>query len=157
MKNDFLAALGLITHFLGGPAFSTTNNAAHLLAAKTIRCSLDSGHTSTFDGKDVSFEKGDFAKKPEDRVVTFAKINLQSGTAIAIGNAGSDDVVVKGTEIGLNFIDITEAGAIIVMTIFNNKSPDGRYFIVSSRHTQIFLGRTTSLPSQWTGFCKIIE
>jgi len=157
MRKNLLIALGFITLFLSIPAFSSANDVAPLLAAKTIRCSIESGHTSTFDGKEVSFEKGDFAKKPEDRVVTFAKLNLKSGTAIAIGNAGTDDIVVKGTETGLNFIDFTDAGAMVVYTIFSNKNFDGRFFAVSSRHTQLSLGTTTSMPSQWTGFCRIIE
>lgn len=157
MRIIFLTVMGLMAVLLSRPAFSEIDSLSRLLAAKTIRCSIGSGYTSAFDGKKVSFEKGDFAEKAEDQIVTFAKIDLRKGSAIILGNAGTDDIAVKGAEVGLNFISFTGSGAMVVSTVFANIDLDGNYFFATSRHTQISFGKTTSLPSQWTGLCKIIE
>ena len=143
--------------FLPQFAFAQTDDLSQLLNAKTIRCSIEEGYTSTFDGKKRSFEKGAFSKKPEDSITTYAKIDLKQGAAIVIGNAGTDDIIVRPGEVGLNFIDFTDVGAMITSTVFSNRYPDGDYFFVTSRHSQLSFGEVTSLPSQCTGKCKIIE
>jgi hypothetical protein len=143
--------------FLISPAFSQADPLNALLKAKTIRCEIKEGYTSHFNGKEISFEKGSFSKKKEDSILTLAKIDLTNSTAIAIGNAGTDDVVARLGETGINFVDFTGSGALIAATIFSNTDAEGNYFFVMSRHTQLSFGETTSMPSQWTGLCKIIE
>ncbi len=138
-------------------AFAQTDNLSRLLNAKTIRCNIEEGYTSTFDGQKRSFEKGAFSKNPEDSILTYIKIDLEQGSALVVGNAGTDDIIVRPGATGLNFIDFTNAGAMMTSTIFSNRYPDGGYFFVTSRHSQLSLGDTTSLPSQWIGKCKIIE
>lgn len=157
MKLNLVTILALTAVFFSAPAFSETDVLSPLLAAKTIRCTLDEGFTAEFNGNKVSFEKGNFSKKPEDRIATYAKIDLKTGKAIVIGNAGTDDIAVRSAEVGLNFISFTGNGAMVVSTVFANKNSDGNYFFATSRHTQISFGKTTSLPSQWTGLCKITE
>ena len=145
---------------LTSPAFSEVDPLSALLKAKTIRCAIKEGHTSEFNGKELSFEKGAFSKKAEDSLLTLAKIDLKNGTAIAIGNAGTDDVIVRPAETGINFIGFTGNGALVASTIFSNMDAEGNYFFATSRHTQLsklLLGKTTSMPSQWIGSCKIIE
>ncbi len=154
MKKIFLVTLiVLFTPF----SVSAQSNLDPLLGAKTIRCTIKEGGTSTFNGKKTSFERGAFSKNPEDSVATYTKIDIKHGTALIIGNAGTDDVAVRAGEVGLNFIDFTGVGALITATIFSNRDADGNYFYATSRHTQLSFGETTSMPSQWTGICKIIE
>lgn len=157
MKPYLIASLPALFLIMHPFAVSAQGDLDLLLSAKTIRCSMEQGATSEFDGEKVSFKRGKFSKNPEDSLVTYAKIDLKQGTALIIGNAGTDDVIVRTAEMGLNFIAFTGSGAIVTATIFSNRDVDGNYFYVTSRHTQLSLGITTSLPSQWTGLCKVIE
>ena len=115
------------------------------------------GFTSEFDGKEIKTEKGVFSIKPEDNVLTIAKINVKNCTAIIIGNAGTDNILVRHAEVGLNIVGFSGIGALSTGTIFSNTDSKGNYFFVTSRHTQLLGSPALSMPSQWTGFCKIIE
>ena len=154
MKNSLLTLLFLIGLSIGTAYASDTLET--LLNAKTIRCTAKDGYTSEFNGKEIKSEKGVFSSKPEDRVLTIAKIDIKNGTAIVIGNAGTDDIIIRGGDVGLNLIDFTESGALVSGTIFSNTNAQGEYFYTTSRHTQL-PGIALSLPSQYTGFCKILE
>jgi len=136
---------------------SAANTLENLLNAKTIRCTVKDGYTSEFKGSKITTEKGVFSSKPEDNVLTVAKIDFKKGTAIVIGNAGTDDILIRPGEVGLNLIDFTSSGALISGTIYSNTNSEGNYFYVTSRHTQLPGDPALSMPSQWTGFCKIIE
>jgi ABC-type amino acid transport substrate-binding protein len=153
MKYVFLALL--LTSFFAAPA-KAENALEALLNAKTIRCTVKDGFTSEFNGKEIKTEKGVFSSKPEDRVLTIAKIDLKTSAAIIIGNAGADDIVIRASEVGLNLISFTGIGAMVTGTVYSNTNSRGEYFYATSRHTQL-LGASISLPSQWTGFCKILE
>jgi hypothetical protein len=64
---------------------------------------------------------------------------------------------IRPAEAGLNLIDFTGSGSLITATIFSNTNSEGNYFYTTSRHTQLPGAPPLSMPSQWTGFCKIIE
>lgn len=154
MKKIFLAILAITLS--ASPAFSQSDLDL-LLKAKTIRCKIKEGSTTTFNGKETSFEKGLFSKTPEDNIVTYTNLNLKEGVALVVGNAGSDELAIRMGESGLNFIGFTGSGAMVTATVFSNRESSGGYFYVMSRHTQLSFGETTSMPSQWIGTCKVIE
>ena len=81
---------------------------------------------------------------------TFASLNNQKGSAEIIGNAGASTVRFwKGVWMW-NFVEITDAGAVMTTTVF--EASDGQnYPAVHSRHTSISSG--TALPSQYRGMC----
>ena len=70
---------------------SAQSNLDFLLSAKTIKCTIKEGGTSEFDGENISFERGKFSKNPEDSIATYVKIDTKQGTALIIGNAGTDE------------------------------------------------------------------
>jgi hypothetical protein len=40
-------------------------------------------------------------------------MDFKNGTAFAVGNAGTNDIIISADKVGLNLIDFTESGALV--------------------------------------------
>lgn len=144
----------LLTFSFCTQAFAAESALEKLQHAKTIRCLIGEGSTSSLENRKLSFKRGDFSANREDSLVTFTKIDVANSTALAVGNSGAEDITVRPAEIGLNFIAFSATGEVIASTVFTNPDEEGNYFFVTSRHVQ---SNYTSMPSQWTGGCRVVE
>lgn len=86
----------------------------------------------------------DGLKLAKDFKLTFI-VDNESDKAYMLGNLGTEDVLMRSTEEAVNFIEITDAGNIMLTTI------DASGFSVHSRHTVMF-GEIVS--SQYYGNCE---
>ena len=87
--------------------------------------------------------------------IFFDSIDMEKGTARAIANQGSADVMVIPAPMSITFIEQTGIGNVIFTSVFPNYSKGTEDFIaVTSRHLNLPGG---PLPSQYHGTCKIWE
>ena len=141
-----LAALALL------PAVAFAQDVDLLFSARTLTCEWGQGTTANWnDGgqptlKQVSFGAG----------TIFDAIDTEAGAARIIGNAGSGDVSVVVTPVGLTFIEQTGAGGLNVTTVFNHfVEPENTARIaVTSRHITLV---GSPFPSQYHGSCEILQ
>ena len=148
-----LAALTLL------PAVAFAPQAADLLfSARTLTCEWGQGTTANWDdGSQPSLEQGSFGAG-----TIFDAIDTEAGTARIIGNAGSGDVSVVVTPVGLTFIEQTGAGGLNVTTVFTHfvepenlvVSEYAARIAVTSRHITLI---DRPFPSQYHGSCEILQ
>ena len=119
--------------------------------AQTIRCDFTRGVSANWDGAEPKLElqRDGFGSE-------FLFDSIGEKRARFIGNAGSEDVQVIRTEMGLTFIEKTSAGSWNTTTVFRflDKKYPNRFAAVTSRHINSFAHLTTS---QYYGLCKVLE
>jgi hypothetical protein len=136
----------LISVFL---TFAQNENIEKLMKAKTIKCFMKKGSSANWDNNKINIKQDTW-----DEVLVFDNINLPKNTARFIANQGSCDVMALFTGAGLTLIETTPAGGLTITTVYHTlQMPDGSYCCVHSRHVY----GLTPFPSQYYGYCKIIE
>ena len=122
-----------------------------IFEAQTIRCDFTRGVSANWDGAEPKLElqRDGFGSE-------FLFDSIGDKGARFIGNAGSEDVHVIRTEMGLTFIEKTSAGSWNTTTVFGfrDKKYPNRFAAVTSRHINSFTHPTTS---QYYGLCKVLE
>jgi len=122
-----------------------------IFEAQTIRCDFTTGVSANWDGAEPKLE---LLRDGLGSEFLFDSIGDKS--ARFIGNAGSEDVHVIRTEMGLTFIEKTSAGSWNTTTVFGfrDKKYPNKFAAVTSRHINSFTHPTTS---QYYGLCKALE
>lgn len=135
-----------------------------LLQATSIRCQLNIGSTATWKAGSPSIERSESGEGE----VTFDAIEPEESTARAIGNVGAEDVLVLSTQIGFTFVEVTDAGNLVVTTVFASTAPErpNHFIAVESRHVGWPASwpegpKTESapgpFPAQYHGTCTILK
>ena len=147
-----LAALTLL------PAVAFAQAADLLFSARTLTCEWGQGTTANWDdGSQPSLEQASFGAG-----TIFDAIDTEAGAARIIGNAGSGDVSVVVTPVGLTFIEQAAAGGLNVTTVFTHfvepenlvVSEYAARIAVTSRHITLI---DRPFPSQYHGSCEILQ
>ena len=122
-----------------------------IFEAQTIRCNFTKGVSANWDGAEPKLEILRDGLGSE-----FLFDSIGDKRARFIGNAGSEDVHVIRTEMGLTFIEKTSAGSWNTTTVFGfrDKKYPNKFAAVTSRHINSFTHPTTS---QYYGLCKVLE
>lgn len=137
-----------------------------LKSAKSIECYFPQGSFANWKGKSMKLEEDRFSN-----AIHFDNID-SSGKRRArlIGNMGATDVLVFASPTGITFIEQTEIGNFIYTTVFPSYLGDKKinsepskntflfqkaYIAVTSRHGYHPL--TGAMPSQFHGYCRILE
>ena len=122
-----------------------------IFEAQTIRCDFTTGVSANWDGAEPKLELLRDGLGSE-----FLFDSIGDKGARFIGNAGSEDVHVIRTEMGLTFIEKTSAGSWNTTTVFGfrDKKCPNKFAAVTSRHINSFTHPTTS---QYYGLCKVLE
>jgi hypothetical protein len=122
------------------------------LGAKCLKCSFKEGVSTSWHAKDkgVKIEsnqwKGD---------TIFDSIDIKQGKARIIGNQGSSDIILIESLSGITFIEKTDIGNMVFITVFPLYKPGTDQFCaVMSRHMNLI---TEALPSQYYGTCRVWE
>ena len=122
-----------------------------IFEAQTIRCDFTKGVSANWDGAEPKLEhqRDGFGSE-------FLFDSIVDKGARFIGNAGSEDVRVIRTGMGLTFIEKTSAGFWNITTVFGfrDKKYPNRFAAVTSRHINSFTHPTTS---QYYGLYKVLE
>ena len=141
-----LAALTLL------PAVAFAQAADLLFSARTLTCEWGQGTSAKWtDGGPPSLSQGSFGAG-----TIFDAIDTEAGTARIIGNAGSGDVNVVVTPVGLTFIEKTGVGGLNFTTVFTHfvEPENVARVAVTSRHITLF---GSPFPSQYHGTCVILQ
>ena len=121
-----------------------------LMSAKSLKCEFGSGAFADWKGSKVKVKKDNF-----DATILYDSIDLKTGKARMIANAGAADVIVLASSAGLTFIEETTMGNLFFTTVFADYAKGSLDFIVvTSRHMKFI---NEPLPSQYHGTCKVIE
>jgi len=122
-----------------------------IFEAQTIRCDFTTGVSANWDGAEPKLEL-----LRDGLGIEFLFDSIGDKGARFIGNAGSEDVHVIRTEMGLTFIEKTSAGSWNTTTVFGfrDKKYPNKFAAVTSRHINSFTHPTTS---QYYGLCKVLE
>lgn len=134
--------------------------------AKSIECFFPQGVTTNWQGKSMKLEEDRFSN-----AFHFDNIDvLNKKQARVIGNAGATDARAFMSPTGITFIEITDIGNFTYTTVFPsylgtkkiNFEPQKDIFLyqkayiaVFSRH--IYAPIIGAMPSQYYGFCRILE
>lgn len=156
-----LLAIALVGVPVAGSAQEQGDARTQLFQATSIRCQFEEGTKATYDDGRVNIETAE-----EEEEVTFDSIDPESGTARLIADMGATDVRVMRTEVGLTFLDVTDAGNPVTTTVFAFVVPGdrSRYIAVDSHH--MGWPATWSWPEpdtapvfalQYHGTCEILE
>jgi len=106
------------------------------------------GTSANWEGTSVKIEKSNF-----NTTIIFDSIDLKQGTARAIGNQGSDDVMVLATPMSITFVERSGMGNLSFISVFPEYAKDTTDFIaVISRHMTLL---TNPSSAQYHGTCKI--
>jgi hypothetical protein len=93
------------------------------------------------------------AKKPGEQFgFTLGAIDLASGKAEMIGNAGSAPVTTIGNDERLQFLEVTPAGNISTTSVFPKVGGGKDFPAVHSRHMLSF--GSSAIVSQYAGTCS---
>lgn len=141
---------------LSSKQLEVLDNYSNLIAAKSIKCVVGDGITTTFDDVKPNTEHpSKFSNDRERSIVYFDSIDYAAQTARLIANNGAADVVAILNRSGVHFVEQTAVGNIILTTIFPIKRGDG-FVVVTSRHIGNLIGNDLIL-SQFYGTCNIWE
>lgn len=91
----------------------------------------------------------------EDFTFSIVVVNLKKGRARIVGSNATVEASLVLTPTGLNVIEQTPIGNMLMTTVFTSGSAGGRYLAVHARH----VGDLTAMPSpsQHYGSCEIVK
>jgi hypothetical protein len=150
-----LAVLALGVSMLGCDVTVDAQKAAPpppnpLATATNLKCSFSSfavnGWTDTTPNTVTSTEDFSF-----QIVVT----NLKKGRARIVGSSASAEAALVLTPTGMNVIEQTPIGNLMLTTIFTTGGQDGKFLATHSRH--VGDTKTVPSPSQHYGLCEIVK
>jgi hypothetical protein len=130
-----------------------TSAGQRLAQVKTVSCTFR------------AVSKGDWNKAGEpqgtvsssDLALSFEQINTDDGTAVAVGNFGPSDIIVRFAIGTLHLMQSFNEGPLYVTSIFSDETPNGQFKAVHTRHefTTVSLPGFTSRPEQYYGTCAV--
>lgn len=119
-----------------------------LMKAQCLKCSFGPGIATEWKGVESKSESDRFNAE-----VYLSDIDHNTGKARLIGNQGSTDITVILSPMGANFIEMTGAGNLTMITVYpDHLSGTEDFPAVWSRHLYLVDG---PLPSQYFGTCKV--
>lgn len=127
---------------------------------RSLRCETRGSVTTTWD-RGVPAAR--VSASPSLAPLVFVAIDREAGRARLIGNAGEADVTVVVGDNGLQFVERTGSGNMMVTTVYraaNTALPHGRFAFVHSRDFALVApsaDRLTLAPSMHMGFCTTLE
>lgn len=126
--------------------------AAVLSSAKTVRCEF-----STMAAGDWKDGVPQSAVKAAKLALRFESVDVEGGTAQAVGPFGPSDVNVRMTVNSLHFMQSFREGPLYLTTVIARPAPGGRWPAVHTRHefTEVSLPGYTSRPEQYYGTCAV--
>jgi hypothetical protein len=126
-----------------------------LEAVTSLTCSFPSSTAAIWKNGEPQV----VVQKPGDLfTLSIIDIDVQEGTAQAIGLGAPAHITVKLVGANLHFLDIRPTGALAITTVFSEESHDRRLKAVHSRSDYVGSAMPGSGPpavSQYYGDCKV--
>jgi hypothetical protein len=94
--------------------------------------------------------------RPAKLAVGFTAVDIQDGTADAVGDSGNSHITVRLVGNYLHFMQMDAYGALYLTTVFNTETKAGKLQAVHTRHeyTPVSVPGLTSRPEQYFGECQ---
>lgn len=148
-------ALAVATLLVGRPDVASPQAAdpmARLGNARTIRCEFPA--MAAGDWKE-GVAQG--TTKSATLSLRFEKVDVDGGTAEAVGPFGPSEINVRLTVNSLHFMQSFREGPLYLTTVIGRPAKDGRWPSVHTRHeyTEVSLPGYTSRPEQYYGTCSV--
>ena len=125
---------------------------ARLAGAKTVRCEFSTVAT-------VEWKNGvpQIATRSTPLELQFETVDIDGGTARAVGPFGPSEINVRLTVNSLHFMQSFREGPLYLTTVIGRPARDGRWLAVHTRHeyTDVSLPGYTSRPEQYYGSCGV--
>jgi hypothetical protein len=112
---------------------------------------------STMAGSDWKNGEGTIATKPAKLTVSFNEVDVEAGSAEAVGDSGKSHITVRALGSYLHFMQLDPYGALYITTVFDKETRGGKLQAAHSRHEYlpIAVPTLTSRPEQYIGECEI--
>lgn len=118
----------------------------------SLRCTF-----STMAASDWKNGEASLATKPAKLTVSFNNVDVEAGSADAVGDSGKSHITVRVLGAYLHFMQLDPYGALHVTTVFDKETRAGKLQAAHSRHeylpTQV--PTLTSRPEQYIGECEL--
>lgn len=118
----------------------------------SLRCTF-----STMAASDWKNGEASLATRPAKLTVSFNNVDVEAGSADAVGDSGKSHITVRVLGAYLHFMQLDPYGALHVTTVFDKETRAGKLQAAHSRHeylpTQV--PTLTSRPEQYIGECEL--
>ena len=138
---------------------------AALLSPQTLKTSSErlsnvKSLTCTFSTMAVSDWKNGaatLATRPAKLTVSFNEVDVEAGSAEAVGDSGKSHITVRVLGSYLHFMQLDPYGALYVTTVFDKETRPGKLQAAHSRHEYLPtpVPTLTSRPEQYIGECEL--
>lgn len=125
-----------------------------LAAATSLSCSFSTMATGTWKDGVPAVEAAAGTIK-----VAFTNVNVDEGTAEAVGNFGAGLIVVRYAGDYLHLMEMQGSGPLYLTTVLARETKDGALLAIHTRHeyTDVRLPGFTSRPEMYVGTCTLGE
>ena len=112
---------------------------------------------STMAVADWKNGEGTIATKPAKLSVSFNNVDVEAGSADAVGDSGKSHITVRVLGSYLHFMQLDPYGALHVTTVFDRETRGGKLQAAHSRHEYLAtqVPGLTSRPEQYVGECEV--
>ena len=123
-----------------------------LSKATSLKCAFTTQATGTWKSGEAQA-----SVKPAKLAITFNNVNIDEGTAEAVGDTGKWHITVRLLGAYLHLMQMDPYGALHVTTVMDTETRGGKLQAVHTRHeyTPVQLPGLTSRPEQYYGECEI--
>ena len=134
------------------PAQTLKTASERLAKATSLQCTF-----STMAVADWKNGEASLATKPAKLAVSFTNVDVEAGSADAVGDSGKSHITVRVLGAYLHFMQLDPYGALYVTTVFDKETRGGRLQAAHSRHEYLptAVPSLTSRPEQYIGDCAV--
>jgi hypothetical protein len=131
----------------------TLKTASERLAKATaLKCTFSAMAVADWKNGEASV-----ATKPAKLAVSFSNVDVEAGSADAVGDSGRSHITVRVLGSYLHFMQLDPYGALYVTTVFDRETRAGKLQAAHSRHEYLPtpVPTLTSRPEQYVGECDV--
>jgi hypothetical protein len=131
----------------------TLKTASERLAKATaLKCTFSAVAVSDWKNGEAAI-----AIKPAKLTIAFNQVDVEAGSAEAVGDSGKSHITVRVLGAYLHFMQLDPYGALYVTTVFDKETRAGKLQAAHSRHEYLPtpVPTLTSRPEQYIGECEV--
>ena len=131
----------------------TLKTASERLAKATaLKCTFSAMAVSDWKNGEAAI-----AIKPAKLTIAFNQVDVEAGSAEAVGDSGKSHITVRVLGAYLHFMQLDPYGALYVTTVFDKETRAGKLQAAHSRHEYLPtpVPTLTSRPEQYIGECEV--
>jgi hypothetical protein len=144
-------ALAFVLLTVGASAQAPNAPSPRLSKVTSLKCSFTMQATGTWKNGESQA-----SVKPAKLAIAFNAVNIDEGTAEAVGDSGKWQITVRLLGSYLHLMQMDPYGALHVTTVMDTETRAGRLQAAHTRHeyTPVSLPGLTSRPEQYYGDCE---